>query len=277
MTPDNPTPDDTTTIHELAGAFALDALPLDEVGAFETHVADCADCTEEVTSLQAVAADLAMLAVHEPPREVRESVLAAITSVDQVDAPVATATTSTTDPAAPGLTDTPATTTAGTTTAGTTPDNVVSLDEHRRLRWTTRIATGVAAALALVVGGLGLWTNDLGDQVRDRDQAIEQVASVLNAPDAEIRTGAGASLVLSAQNQQAVFAAGALDAPDSSEVLQMWVIDDSGATSAGLVEDPSRPDLLDIPVPEGALVGVTVEPAGGSDQPTSDPVVVFET
>ncbi len=298
MTPDNPVPDDdVTTVHELAGAYALDALPGDEVAIFEAHLATCPDCAEEVASMQAVAADLASLAPEAPPRELRSAVLTAITDLEQVPAATATPTgrppradgpsttvggpARTTDSATRGTTMPPATATPATATTGETatslPDNVVSLDDHRRLRSTSRIATGVAAALALVIGGLGLWANDLSDQVRDQDQAIEQVAAVLNAPDARLEKAAGSSLILSTELEQAVFAAGSITSPSDSEVLQMWVIDDDGATSAGLVEDPTQPDLLDVPVPAGAAVGVTVEPAGGSDQPTSDPVVVFQT
>ncbi len=267
MTPDNFTLDDTTTPHEFAGAYALDALPADEVAIFEAHLASCADCTDEVASLHDVAATLATLTSEEPPAAMRASVLAAVMQVEQVAAPRA-ATTTTTVSSAP---------TAAPATAEAAPGNVVSLDEHRRLRRTTRLVTSLAAALALVLGGVGLWANGLDTQLRSRDQASEQLASVLNAPDARVLTAEGSNLVLSSSAQQAVFAAGSLDAPDSSSVLQMWVIDDSGPISAGLVSDPGQPALLDIPVPSGAAVGVTVEPAGGSDQPTTEPVVVFQT
>lgn len=270
MTPDDFTPDDTTTPHELAGAYALDALPMDEVATFEAHLAACADCTEEVASLQDIAATLATLATEEPPAAMRASVLSTITTMEQVSAPRRSTT------RAP-LSAAPVATTDAVDAAPAAPGNVVSLDEHRRLRRTTRLVTSVAAALALVLGGVGLWANDLGSQLRGRDQSIEQVAAVLNAPDAELQNVDGSSLVLSRAQQQAVFAAGSLDAPDSSSVLQMWVIDESGPISAGLVSDPGTPALLDIPVPTGAAVGVTVEPAGGSDQPTTEPVVVFQT
>ncbi len=272
MTPDNFTSDDTTTPHELAGAYALNALPADEVATFEAHLASCADCTEEVASLQDVAATLASLATEEAPAAMRASILTAITDVEQVAAARTTSTSTMREATPPS----PATTVAPPAPTDTA-DNVVSLDEHRRLRRTTRLVTSVAAALALVLGGVGLWANGLDSQLRGRDQASEQLASVLNAPDVQFQTVDGANLVLSPTQQQAVFAAGSLDAPDSSSVLQMWVIDASGPVSAGLVDDPSQPALLDIPVPAGAAVGITVEPAGGSDQPTTDPVVVFQT
>lgn len=283
MTPKDPdtTMSDASSVHELAGAYALDALPGDEREAFEAHLATCPDCANEVASLRAVTSNLARLAVDEaPPADLRSSVLGAITGIEQVPAPARTSPTATApsdrEPADPTRANaTPADT--ATPAAATTHDNVVSLDEHRRVRRLARAVTGIAAALALVAGGVGLWASNLDQQLRSRDQAVEQVASVLNAPDVEVQNANGSSLVLSPSQQQAVFAAGDNRAPDSSSVLQLWVIDADGARSAGLVDDPDEPALLAIPVPDGATVGVTVEPAGGSDQPTTDPIVAFET
>lgn len=266
MTPDQERHDDQW--HDLAAAYALDALPSDEVASFEGHLATCPSCTEEVASLRTVAGHFADLSTATPPDDLRTSVLDAVTHIDQVD------------PAMRGSTLPDRERSRERSSSPATTDDqagVVDLSEHRRLRATARIVTGVAAALALIAGALGLWAIDLQEQLHARDLAADQIAAVLSAPDAQLTEVDGSSLVRSPSRERAVFTAGSVPAPGEGRVLQLWVIDDQGPTSAGLVEDPSTPTLLDIPVPEGAVVGVTVEPAGGSDQPTSDPIVAFQT
>ena len=60
---------------------------------------------------------------------------------------------------------------------------------------------------------------------------------------------------------------------------RLWVIEDDKPVSAGLFSGGSSESVVPLtkPVPEGATVAVTVEPAGGVDQPTTTPVVVAPT
>ncbi len=63
-------------MHDLAAAFALDALDGDEVDEFEQHLAICPDCEDELARLRVAAVALAFageLAV--PPPSLRERVL----------------------------------------------------------------------------------------------------------------------------------------------------------------------------------------------------------
>ena len=57
---------------------------------------------------------------------------------------------------------------------------------------------------------------------------------------------------------------------------QLWVIDADGISSAGLMrpEDGSSTALVEAGA--GATVAVTIEPRGGSEQPTTDPIVAVE-
>jgi hypothetical protein len=70
----------------------------------------------------------------------------------------------------------------------------------------------------------------------------------------------------------------AFDASDlpplaGGQVYQLWIIDESGPTSAGLVDRPS----LTLPIPEpDAQLAMTTEPAGGSAQPTTQPLFSVE-
>ncbi len=57
----------------------------------------------------------------------------------------------------------------------------------------------------------------------------------------------------------------------SGRVYQVWVMSPSGARSAGLLHGIS---LLAAVVP-GDRIGITVEPAGGTARPTTNPVAIL--
>lgn len=155
-----------------AALYALDALPPDEAESFEAHLADCASCTEEVAALQEVAADLSGLTVATPPGDLRASVMAAIDDVAQVPLASEEPDEVVEEPERVVSIRPDATEPASGTTGEA---QVVSLAEHRRARWTARVATGVAAALVLVAGALGLWASDLNGQV---DELTGQVGDL---------------------------------------------------------------------------------------------------
>ena len=61
---------------------------------------------------------------------------------------------------------------------------------------------------------------------------------------------------------------------------QLWYIDGSGARPAGTFDAPLGADawqVLEGTMRVGDTVGVTVEPRGGSEAPTTDPIVVIES
>jgi anti-sigma-K factor RskA len=133
----------------------------------------------------------------------------------------------------------------------------------------------VAAALIVIAGALGAVAVSEQRRATRVEQAAEQVAAVLGAPDARTLTAAGpagssARVVVSQQLGRAVFVPHAMSAAEGRD-LQLWVIRDGAARSAGLVRD-GRP-IVASGVTDSAVLGVTVEPEGGSDQPTSPPVM----
>jgi anti-sigma-K factor RskA len=67
-----------------------------------------------------------------------------------------------------------------------------------------------------------------------------------------------------------------LDAPaPDGHTYEAWVIVEGKVQPAGLFQSGSTRTVapLSVPVPDGALVGVTVEPAGGSTTPSGEMVV----
>ncbi|MFE6000142.1 anti-sigma factor domain-containing protein [Streptomyces sp. NPDC056454] len=240
-------------LHTLTGAYALHALPEDERREFERHLSDCEACTQEVRELSATAARLGLAVAERPPRELRERVLAEITTVRQ---------------------EVPSHGGSGRTGGGRTG------------RWTTyALAACIAAAAAF--GGVAVWQNQVAQDARqEANQAqrqSEQLAQVLAAPDAktssgELTGGARGTVVVSQQENRAVFLASGMDRPPSGKVYQLWFNDEGTMRSAGLMNPSASDDavLLDGPVDHASGMGITVEPAGGSAEPTSDPVALMD-
>lgn len=232
-------------LHLLTGAYAADALSPDERRAFEEHLPGCESCTQEVRELQATAALLGGSFAETPPASLKADVMAAVRTTPQA----------------------------------------VSLDaaRARRLRRATTLLGAVAAVLAVAVLGLGAWAVSLHRAADTATASAAAVTQVLTAADAkatsaEIAGGGRGTVVVSASQDAAVFVASDLAAPAAGRTYQLWWIDDAGsARSAGLVVPSSDGSVATVlaGAPENAAhVGVTVEPAGGSTAPTTQPVLV---
>ncbi len=239
-------------LHKLTGAYAMDALDDLERARFEQHLAQCEDCRAEVAELRETAALLSETVATAPPAALRESVLAGISQIRPM-APAA--------PAAPQ----PAPTQVADTSAG------------RGRGWMPFL---VAAALALFVGIGAMvsqpWSND--DQVTQLT-AAEQV---LQAPDAEevfldLGEAGRATVVRSKSEDRAVISTEDMVSAPEGKAYELWFITGDEFTSAGLMsDDPDQTVVLDGSAAEAAAVGITVEPESGSEQPTTDPIAVFD-
>ncbi|MGW7268449.1 anti-sigma factor [Streptomyces sp. NPDC054842] len=244
----------TVDLHTLTGAYALHALSEDERGAFERHAADCEACTEEVQELTETAARLALAMSAVPRPELRTRVLQRITTVRQ-EAPV-------------------------------TVPLPRSARSAARARGLSRWALAACLAAAAALGGTTVWQREQAQDARQQAQRAEQrtdaVASVLSAPDAKTRSaqladGARGTVVVSKSLDEAVFIASGMAEPPDGKVYQLWFDDAGTMRSAGLM-DPGRTTeavLMEGSVDGASGMGITVEPAGGSAEPTSSPVALM--
>ena len=67
-----------------------------------------------------------------------------------------------------------------------------------------------------------------------------------------------------------------VSAPEG-KAYELWFIDGDTFTSAGMMPDvPDQTVVLDGSAGDAAAVGITVEPDRGSEQPTTDPIAVFD-
>ena len=64
----------------------------------------------------------------------------------------------------------------------------------------------------------------------------------------------------------------------SDQIYEVWLIGESGPVPSGLFtpDDDGRAQILVEGVADGQLIGVTLEPAGGSPQPTGEILLLAE-
>lgn len=263
-------------LHHLSGAYAVDALDDAERASFEQHLAVCADCRAEVGELSATAHSLSSLAEATPPPSLRASVLAGIARVrplppltEDADAPAPADGTASAPPPAE---------VAGAAHAEPVhePDSGGTVAPIRRRRHTAWFAAAAAAAV-IAVGGVAWspWSDDAG--------TLSPMGTVTAAADATtVSSTKGAVTTEVAYSKQlgkaAVSVSGLPPAPDG-KTYQVWFVGPGGeATSAGLLgvdAEGSGQALLAGEATPADSVAMTVEPAGGSPQPTTEPFVVL--
>jgi anti-sigma-K factor RskA len=242
-------------LHLLTGSYALDALTEGEQADFEKHLERCPSCADEVRGLRETAARLALATAIVPPPEMRARVLAAAPLIRQLPPPSRSRLSR-----------------AGGRTGLRRP----SLS---RTGITAGILTLAAAFVFLIVTQIS--TNQ---QLHRAQASNSAVAAVLSAPDAHIEAvsatvGGTVTAVTSLDQHEAVITTADVPPLPDSRVYQLWVMSASGAAkSAGFVtvnSSGSTTPVLASGVQPGDRLGITVEPAGGTAQPTTTPVVVM--
>ena len=91
-------------------------------------------------------------------------------------------------------------------------------------------------------------------------------------------TRSGGTATLVSTGQDTVFAAQGLPLPGPSRAYQLWVVSPAGATESVGVLQPDALGRLEQDVralAPGESVALTVEPAGGSEKPTTMPLVTL--
>lgn len=126
-------------------------------------------------------------------------------------------------------------------------------------------AIAVAAAAVCAAIGLGTW-----GATRSGTQPTALRALSLHG---------AAGTVLVAANRQATLVVSGLKQAPAGKTYEAWVIEGRTARPAGLFRGSARTTVLHLgrAVPAGALVGVTIEPAGGAPHPTHAPVITSAT
>ena len=234
-------------VHTLTGAYVCDALGERERAAFEAHMARCPECAAEVRELREVGAIMAVAVARRPPDSLKAGLDARLPVTRQL----------------PPITG----------------------DAHRlsaagRPMPRVRAAWAVAAVLTLLVAGLGWRAISQQYQIRALKSSSAQISWLLAAPDLSTEhvtvTGGGSALVVDSRerDEAAVVFSGLAGAP-TGKTYQLWLMTADGrARSAGLMHAAPAAPVVITGLTGEAEVGMTIEPAGGSAQPTSKPVMV---
>lgn len=271
----------------LAAGHALGSLTSEERATYERLLQHSEEARSEASAFDEVASALsATPATAEPPADLKARLMAQIATTPQdrpADATHApSAETPAPVPAAPAAGDGEAAPTeASDVRSGTRRDArpATQAEQKAQRRWYGRplvLVAAAAAAAVLFAGGTAV-----GFSVAQHSSTTVQadaLASITSAPDAQrasakVAGGGTATLVWSASlGKSAMIVDGVGSAPAGS-TYQLWYIRDGHATSAGLMSGQWQ--VLDGGLHQGDVVGLTVEPSGGSKQPTTKPIVTI--
>jgi anti-sigma-K factor RskA len=224
-------------VHTLTGPYVLDALPEDERARFEQHLTECTFCATEVGELREAAIKLATQVATPPPPALKTNVMSAIDQIRQVP------------PLIPG-----------------------AEDEVSQRRVSRRSVLALAAAALAVAGAGGIAI----DQYRDKQEAVqanERMAAVLAEPDARtvhgaVNGGGQATIVLSPRANAAVVVLRDLPQLPANHTWQLWLIDRSQTGHSVGLASGDLTTVVDNAVTDRVAFGLTIEPTGGSAQPT---------
>lgn len=275
----------------MTGSHALDALTDDERAAVERALEDSAELRVEADSLRETALALAFaVSPVEPPASLKSSLMAKIATTPQlpaVDRTEASAPEPVQEARPASVPDV-----APVTDLGSGSGRAAST---ARARWFQRPSAllSVAAAGAVVFLGVGLGVGNALDGGGGQGPATTQAASGLDqiyaSPDfqrstAKVKGGGTATVVWSGQLGRSAVILDGVDAAPEDKTYELWYIgsQESGGTitAAGLMNDVDggvRSAVLHGTMGAGDTIGITVEPRGGSEQPTSEPVVAVPT
>jgi len=313
----NPSEDDMSTtggqrdpfdIALSSGAYALGALTDEEKLEFEAHLAESPTTRNEVTEMAETAALLGLSVTPiTPSPEMKRNLMAMLATTPQLpkqtpaelaaeldvalgrESPAAAEQTPATAvpvfEALPTLAPVPSVETLST--EAPPAELSARTTAKAKARWFNRpilALTAVAAALVVIVGGSSV-VNLVNDATYQQQQA-DQLVQITTADDvqqsvAAVSTGGTATLMWSEELGKSVVVADGLPDLANDQTYELWYINGEGTPTAAGLFDMEGSDsvwrVLEGEMQTGDTVGVTVEPKGGSEQPTTDPIVAISS
>jgi anti-sigma-K factor RskA len=282
------TDDEKNNPADLAGAYALDALGAEERAAFEEYLVGSEQARIEVAELSdtAVALGLATAPVQ-PSAALKAGLMARLSGTAQLPPLSATANQPTdAAPAASGSSPAAGFRPVPAPRPGAANPPHTAAERRAEMRWFRRpigILVAVAAAIALFTGGIltgqSFNTNQFEQQ---QATALAQINAAGDTQRASTVTADGhqATLVWSGELGKSALLVDDLPSLPGNKDYQLWYMNSAGAVSAGTFDSAGTGTawrVLEGRMRAGDAVGLTVEPKGGSKQPTSDPLLAIQS
>jgi len=235
---------ETHIVEDLPG-YVLGCLEAEEVVRVEEHLKGCKTCRDELAAFQEVSAWLAAsLVQNDPPERVKRELMARVE------------------------------------TAG-----LQKIHEREKNSWWMRMVTGfrqvssawgavsLALILALGVSNLFLWR-----QVQELRSLQDESLPVVPLSGTEVMPGATGIIIISRDGRHGTLVVDQLPELGDESDYQLWLIRDGQRTSGAVFsvgEDGYGAAYVSSPDPliSYASFGVTIEPKGGSAEPTGDKVL----
>jgi anti-sigma-K factor RskA len=232
---------DRDRFDDLKDAYVLGALPEEERREFEEYLAAHPERQAEIDELGAVAGLLALSPQEQEPRpELRRSIMGVV----EAERP-----------------------------------RVESRSGLARMREFLNVRNLALGAAALLVIGLFTWNMLLQTQIQDlqeqargpqpaQDSRLVALRGSGEAEQAEVQ-------VIILDNDRAVLMAEEMPRIPEERTFQVWVIEDEIPKHGGLFEPKEGTVAIVVQTPVGGAdaIAVSVEPDGGSPQPTTDPML----
>src|SRR5829696_2596472 len=241
----------------LKDAYVLGALPEEERLSFEDYLAAHPDRQAEIDELGAVAGLLAFSPQEqEPPPELRRSVMEVVEAEAE-------------------------------------PRRVRGRSTFAKVGDYLSVRSLALGAAALLVIGLLSWNVLLQVQVQNLQGQVENAQGQVQDLQGELevaqqsqtiklegswaKQGAMAE-VASMQNNQIILVARNMPSVPEDKTCQIWVIKGDVPKSSGLFQPDGNGTATPVTnsITNADVIAVTVEPAGGSKKPTSDPVLLAD-
>lgn len=252
--------------HTLAAPYALHALEPAERARFEKHLRRCTACQAEVRALTEDAARLAWTTSAPAPPQLRDRVLSAVRATTQ-EQPAAPARSTQLPPHVWGVREPPR----------QEPRRAFRRASVRR-PLLMPFATATAAAALVVAGLFAVQANDTREQLNAERARVQRINEVLAAPDARAGVsrdpqGRSIGVVASPSTGKAVVTLSGYDDLPAGKVNQLWLLRPGAPPLSLGLFDRDTPLLATGLQRNATSLAVTVEPDGGSPQPTSQPFV----
>ena len=246
-------------VDELIDLYALGALEPGEQAAVDEHLDDCPRCRAQLEEAKRLVMMFAWTPdQHDPPPALRGKVMQRISHLQRLQGK-----------------------------AQRSWWDRLALPQWLR---SPQLGLQLSGALVLLAALLGWRIAGLQSEITSlRAQVAEQqtLVAVLYEPDTRIVPLATANdpavthgyLLFDPERQQAVIKSTALAALPQDQTYQLWLIDGNQPESVGLLS--TGPDghgtaevMAQRPLSQYQAFGISIEPAGGSNQPTTTPIVV---